>query len=271
MTHKLTQADAEVMLLKVIKELIDSIVNFEVFSLIGEEPAGEVRFFSLTHQKYFNLVLVDFLSTTDKDAPIQPTTYLNGLRTIIDRPQFNVDNSVLPLRTSATEFIAWLEDEIEVPTWFPSINLHATLKVQRLDFLKITGNICKHSFLRLFQIANKVRTLLRKTGNTITTEEAVLALGDFYERFHTDILNYHSSTIAEMLNNIRWGIYEYLQPERRRSIVIDSENATRYRYTYPPSITTSFSKDCYRGLMDDVQSRPYMRKFTVTRFLKLRY
>jgi hypothetical protein len=34
-------------------------------------------------------------------------------------------------------------------------------------------------------------------------------LDDFYERFHKDILNYHSSTIAEFLNNIRWGIYEY--------------------------------------------------------------
>src|SRR5215218_1142153 len=43
--------------------------------------------------------------------------------------------------------------------------------------------------------------------------DALLALADFYEKFHTDILNYHASTIAEFLNNIRWGIYEYLQPE----------------------------------------------------------
>ncbi len=66
----------------------------------------------------------------------------------------------------------------------------------------------------------------------------MLALGDFYERFHTDILNYHSSTIAEFLNNIRWGIYEYLQPEFRRSIVWEESNPRKYRYTVVSRISS---------------------------------
>lgn len=64
----------------------------------------------------------------------------------------------------------------------------------------------------------------------MSPDEAALALEDFYRWFHDDILNYHASTIAEFLNNIRWGIYEYLQPEFQRSIVWESRE--------PPSTAT---------------------------------
>jgi hypothetical protein len=105
----------------------------------------------------------------------------------------------------------------------------------------------------------------------VTIEESLLALTDFYERFHTDILNYHSSTIAEFLNNIRWGIYEYMQPEFHRSIVWESGDPPKYRYIYPDAVTSRLAKECYWELMNEVRSAPYMRKFTVTKSLKLRY
>jgi hypothetical protein len=99
----------------------------------------------------------------------------------------------------------------------------------------------------------------------------MLALGDFYERFHTDILNYHSSTIAEFLNNIRWGIYDYLQPELRRSIVWEGGNPRKYHYTFPIGIESNFAKQCYWDLMNEVLQPPYVRRFQVTKWLKLRY
>ena len=40
---------------------------------------------------------------------------------------------------------------------------------------------------------------------------------NFADWFLDDIFVYHSSPIGEFLNNIRWAIYEYLQPEFRRS------------------------------------------------------
>ena len=148
MAQQTTEAEAEVVLLKAVKELVDAIVNFEVLDLTGNDPESEIRFHTITHQKFFNFVLVDFLSVTDKRAPIDQTSYLKALRTIAERPQFDVENSVLSLRTATEEFVNWLEQEIEAPTWFPSIGVQATLVLRRVDFLKISGNICKHNFLR---------------------------------------------------------------------------------------------------------------------------
>jgi hypothetical protein len=64
-----------------------------------------------------------------------------------------------------------------------------------------------------------LREILSRSNVSVDLDEAMLALEDFYRWFHDDILNYHASAIAEFLNNIRWGIYEYLQPEFHRSIV----------------------------------------------------
>ena len=112
---------------------------------------------------------------------------------------------------------------------------------------------------------------MSKSGITVDINEALLALAEFHERFHTDILNYHSSTIAEFLNNIRWGIYDYLQPEFNKSIVWEGGDPPKYHYTHPKEIQSEFAKACYWDLMNEVRSKPYMRRFKVTKYLKLRY
>ena len=133
------------------------------------------------------------------------------------------------------------------------------------------GNISKHNFLRAIRVATDLQALLSKSGVLVTVEEALLALADFHERFHSDILNYHSSTIAEFLNNIRWGIYEYLQPELQRSVVWEGGDPPTYRYTYPHEVVVPFAQDCYWELMNEVRIPPYMRRFQVTKWQKLRY
>jgi hypothetical protein len=105
----------------------------------------------------------------------------------------------------------------------------------------------------------------------LSLDEAVLALEDFYERFHTDILNYHGSTIAEFLNGIRWGVHEYLLPEFRRSFTPRGGDPTRYEYLYPDGVSTKLGKALYWDLMNRVRGRPYLERFQVTRHLKLRY
>jgi hypothetical protein len=43
-------------------EIIDSMVNFETLELKGQDPDSEISFPTSTHQKFFNVLLVDFLS-----------------------------------------------------------------------------------------------------------------------------------------------------------------------------------------------------------------
>ena len=229
----ISNIEQEVIILKAVKELIDSMVNYEMMSLVGNDPNSSILFNSSTHQKFFNIVLVDFLSRTDRNAPIKQTSYLSAMKDVSEGPSFNVGDSIKPLREATLRFIAWLEQEVKVDVWLPSIETQTMLNISRISFLKMCGNISKHNFLRSVGVAEELRKTLAENGVSVTMEDSLLMLADFYERFHTDILNYHSSTIAEFLNNIRWGIYEYMQPEFRRSIVWEGGDPPKYRYIYP--------------------------------------
>jgi hypothetical protein len=267
----MTGIEEEVILLKAVKELIDSMVNFEVLDVQGSDPDCTILFRTMTHQRFFNIVLVDFLSCTDKKAPVNRTSYLRALKAICDAPSFDVDHSVMPVADSTRAFTEWLEQEVEVDTWLSSVNARTMLQIKRVTFLKMCGDISKHNFLRSGRIANRLQDTLARASVVISLDDALLALADFYERFHRDILNYHASTIAEFLNDIRWGIYEYLQPELRRSIVWEGGKRPTYRFTYPAAVTSRFARECYWELMNEVRSAPYVRRFQVTRWLKLRY
>ena len=264
-------AEREVIFLKAVKELIDEMVNYEVFDLNGSDPESQIMFHSITHQRFFNIILVDFLSRSDKKVIGEQQSYLGAIQSICQNPSFNEGNSIESLSCATDEFVTWLEQEIQAEIWLPSIETDTILSIKRIEFLKICGNISKHNFSRLSGVANDVVKILVRNNINVGLEEALLVLDEFYERFHTDILNYHSSTIAEFLNNIRWGIYEYLQPEFCRSIVWESGNSPMYKYTYPESIQNKFAKSCYWDLMNEVRSVPYMRRFRVTKWLKLRY
>ncbi|MGI9077880.1 MAG: hypothetical protein ACR2G6_11240 [Gemmatimonadaceae bacterium] len=266
-----SDVEEEVVLLKAIDELVDSMVNFEMLSLHGSDPDSEIRFKTVTHQCFFNIILVDFLSSTDREAATKQTSYLGALRHIVAHPGFDVNGSVRQLRDAAHQFVDWLDREVEVDVWLPAIGTQTTLKISRVSFLKMCGNISKHNFLRSVRVAKQLQEALAANGHSMTLEDSLLALSDFYERFHTDILNYHSSTVAEFLNNIRWGIYQYLQPEFHRSIVREPGDPPKYRYTYPVGVTSGFAKECYWELMNEVRSFPYVRRFEVTKWLKLRY
>ena len=270
MAIKSSGIEQEVIILKAAKELIDSMVNFELMSLLGNDPDSEIAFKSITHQRFFNIILVDFLSCTDKKGPIKQTSYLGGLREIVDNPCFDENNSVHNLKVATKEFKDWIEQKVEVAVWLPSIDKETKLDISRFNFLKMTGNISKHNYLRAIGVANDLKDILLKSGITVDINEALLALAEFYERFQ-DILGYHSSTIAEFLNNIRWGIYDYLQPEFNKSIVWEGGDPPKYHYTYPKEIQSEFAKACYWELMNEVFREPYMRKFKVTKWLKLRY
>ena len=267
----LTDIEKEVVVLKAIKELVDSIVNLEVLTLSDKDPA-EVRFRSMTHAKFFNLVLVDVLSKIDEKGFVEPNTYLSYLAAITKNPHFNVDGSVDDLAASTQQFRDWLDARFSrEKVWLPSIETEMELGLSRIELIKIGGNICRHNFLRAVGISMDVQKIMARNGVDITLDQALLVLPDLNEWLHGDMFLYHSSTIAEFLNNIRWGIYTYLQPEYSRSIVMKDGDPPSYDYTYPDGVVTAFGKDCYWCLMNEVRTAPYVRRFKVTEWLKKRY
>jgi hypothetical protein len=270
-TRSLNSIEEEVVFLKAIYDLIDSMVNFEMLSVVGGDPYSSVMFKSSTHHELFMILLTDFLSQTDKDAPIKQNSYVGALKSITANPYFNVETSVDSLREATTRFSCWLDEQVPIEVWLPTISKQTILKISRIPFIKMCGNIAKHNFLRLVGVATQFQEALRQSGVSVNLHEALLTLDDFYQRFGADILRYHGSTLAEFLNNIRWGIYEYLRPEFQRSYTRLDGDPPKYEYKYPASVGDEFAKECYWNLMNDVRSTPYLPRFEVPKVLKLSF
>lgn len=278
---RFNDTEKEVIFLKAIKEMVDSMVNFEIFDLLGTDTHSQVSFKSRTHQKFFNIILVDFLSCSDvdflscsnKEVLEKKLTYLEALQSICLSPKFNMNNSINNLIISTKDFIDWLEQEVIVKKiWLSQIGLETNLSIKRIEFIKICGNISKHNFSRLSGVVKELIAIFKRNCIPLDTEKALLILGEFYEWFHANIFAYHSSAIAEFLNNIRWGIYEYLQPEFKKSIVFENdEHPRKYHFTFPGEVNNSFAQNCYWDLMNEIRSKPYMNKFQVISYLKMHY
>jgi hypothetical protein len=73
---KFNNTEKEVIFLKAINELIDSMVNYEVLDLHGQNPDASIVFRTRTHQKFFNIILLDFLSCSDRKLLGEQLSYL---------------------------------------------------------------------------------------------------------------------------------------------------------------------------------------------------
>ncbi len=263
--------ETEVIFLKSALDSINALVNNEMFTVTGNPDDATIMFPSVTHQRLFNVLLVDFLSRTDKRGPVSSSSFLSALRTVCSNPRFGSAEAVANLKAAVNQFTTWLEERPSIQVWLPSVERNATLAISRIDYLKMAGDLAKHDPLRAVGVAEDLQRHLGECEVPVDLDEALLALPDFYERFHSDILNYHASYIAEMLNNIRWGIHTYLCPHYHSVLESIPGDPPRYQYRVPKSISSQFARVRYWDLMNDVRSTPYVAPFKTTVYLRKRY
>jgi hypothetical protein len=263
--------EQEVVYLAAVNELLQSMVNYELITLGGEGARQSIQFKTMTHQQFFFIALVDFLSKTDEKAPVPSAPYLRALRTIAEAPSFEENGSVLALKKAVDAFTEWLQVEIAVELWLPSIILEVEIRIPRYLVLKIVGNLSKHNSLRSVGVAEELQRLLRDAGITVELYQAMLVQEEVYEILHDDVCVYHASTIAEFLNALSWGIQNYLQPEYSRSFTPAIDGSARYKFQYPAALEHQYAKICYWNLMNQVHTGPCLKPFTVTEYLKGRY
>lgn len=268
----LTTTECEVITLKAVFEMINDMVNHEVMMFSSNSSETEIRFKTATHMAYFNILLVDFLSVP-KEFFQEEKTYLDRLLDICKNPLLT--GQIDTLKKAVEGFCEWLQQPITIErTWFPNVNLEVDLTIQRRDFILICGNMGKHNFTQQTRQAKKLLRALEDNGHSVALDKCLMALPDFYEQFHRDILVYRASTIAEFLNNIRWGIYEYVSTERSSCVshFYDKEIAAeRYEYAYPAEVKSELGKAYYWNLMNDVIRKPHVHRFEVSKYAKMRY
>lgn len=253
--------ETEVILLKSVYDHIGEMVNLSMLEIQGSEADSTIRFKGMHERTLFYILLVDFLSKTDLKGPIGNVSFLEGLSNICSSPCLAQKGSEKPLSDVVRSFRNWLEIEREIDIWMPSISSQITLKLIWTDAIKMNGNVSKHNYLRAVRVAKQLRKLLKSAGKDVSIEQSMLALPDFYDRFHDDILIYLSSHICEFLNDIRWAIHTYLGPEFKNSRHQTSESSAGYSYKVPESIESEYAKSCYWDLMNHLRSDPDMKQF----------
>lgn len=276
----MNEIEKEAILLKAVQEIIDEIINYGIFSLKGKGENRNIELKSTVHQKYFYIMVVDFLSKPKgrekkkeiyclKDFRFNSDNYLYELNYVCENPQFNIDNSIEYLKKPVNDMISWLEHEVTIENlWLPLIGQEINLRIKGKDLIKISGNMSKHNFSRLDIVVKDLKGIFEENGVSLSCDDIIISLNIIYEWFHDNVLNYYASVIAEMLNNIRWGIHEYLKPTFERCY--KRIGNLQYEYEIPPEIESEFAKSCFWELMNAIKSGPIVKKFTVTKYLKLR-
>lgn len=268
MSENYSDLEFEVIGLKVALDTIDSLVNRQMLDFLDSGKNIEIHFPTEPHQKLFYIILTDFLSrNTDTSLLKDDVSCMEQLGRLVSQPLLVIGESAVNLKNAHDVFSEWLEHEIDTKVWASSLNMELPLQLSRQQVIYFAGNMSKHHFGHLTVVRKKINKLLDNTNRP--QHDLIPALENIYADLHGNILNYHGSTIAEMLNNIRWGIHDYLLPEFNRAY--RKVDDVFYEFDVPKDIRTDFAKSCYWELMNSVRSKPYISKFTVNEILKLRY
>ena len=238
----------------------------DIDSLPGE---AEVRFSSRAHQQLFLIRLVDFA----KERGDQTLTGISGsclevLLAACESKSFDRDESINCLRRPVHALNDWLRSKTSLRLWLPTLNLEANLVVPRIEFLYIAGNQAKHNLSRLTAISKRIVKILKEHGHDVLPGHVPLALEDFREHLQEDYFVYYGTWLAELLNNVRWGLQEYLVPTFKDSYYKIHNEELRYEYRFPDSITNPIAREWFWRLMNHVRARPYLKKFCGAHYMK---
>jgi hypothetical protein len=262
----MNDTEREAIILNSAWEMIDGMVNWAMFVKTDRPDPSNLMFQTSGCARLFVILLGDFLSEIRafKGEPIplgfkpapsnaRPSdlTFLFHLRQVCTDPKLGAEKDGL---SAAVEALAtWLEGEfIATGVNLHAIDVVADLRITRYRYLKMCGDMAKHNLARLATNVGHLRRLLEQAGNPVSDQQAYLAVETFFEWFHKDIFVYHSSQIGEFLNNIRWAIYDYLQPEFRRSYHVPATSTAefpRYSYHVPSAITEPVAVAMYWDAM----------------------
>lgn len=266
---QLRVAELEVIGLCIAVEALDDIANLALLELSGPLGAAgqfEVRYKSREHQQLFLVRLLDFTREQgDKSLTGVTGSCLEVLEAACKTRSFSQDaHFALERATSALR--QWLSTEAAVRLWLPTLNLEATVRVERREFLYILANHVKHNLSRLTGISESIAKLLERNGYPVDIHQVPLALDDFRERLQEDYFVYYGTWLGELVNNLRWGIQDYLE-ETFRWAYTPGEGIA-YSYRFPDSICNEIAQQWFWRLMNRVRARPYIERFVGVDYLK---
>ena len=253
-------------------EAIGDILNHALLEIRGLESGTNdvtVYFHSRIHQQLFLIRLLDFAKETgDFGMTGVKGSCLDVIRSACETKFFDTNNSVGALKKAADSLSEWLHTPTSL--WIPTLDLDVELQVTRIYLLYISGNEAKHNISRLTGLAKNIKNMLSEHGHEVPIEQIPLALDEFTENLSEHFFVYYSTWLSELLNDLRWGLQEYLTPTYRSCYIATPEiDELAYRFDYPTGISSSISKSWFWRLMNNVRTGPYFKRFNAPSYFKM--
>ena len=253
-------------------EAVDSIANHALLEIrhVEQYPGeAEAWFPSRVHQQLFLIRTLDFANESGAQKLTGVAgSCVNVLEAACESRRFDIDGSSATLCSATTALREWLDAITPLKLWLGSLDLEATIAVSRAEFLHIAGNQSKHNLSRLTGVSTRVSDALRQAGHEVPPEQVPLALDDFREHLQEDYFIYYGTWLAELLNNVRWGLQEYLFPTFERSYTRDPDHEHRYSYIYPDGVASDIPRQWFWRLMNNIRSGPPLKRFAGAHYLK---
>lgn len=267
----MNNAEQETVGLCIALEAIDDIVNHALLEIRDSSFPGEatVYFKERVHQQMFLVRLLDF----SKEPGTKSVTGVAGscldvLEEACKTQSFNVGDSVAGLAGAVTALQDWLSATSSLNMWIPTLNIDAHLSVPRSQLVFILGNHVKHNLARLTRVSKELSALLVATGYSVKPEQVPLALDDIREHLQENYFVYYGTWLTELINNVRWGIHDYLLPAFSTAFTRFPGDDIRYEYRYPAVITDAVAREWFWRLMNHVRRLPCVRRFVGSQELK---
>jgi hypothetical protein len=245
-------------------EAINNIVNHSILDLKSSSkfPDQSMAYFNSSVER--DLFLIRFLDFVKESGNAALTGVSGSCLTVLESAcnssSFNKNESISELKKAISEMRNWLSYTSEMKLWLPTLEIDAKLQVSREEFLFISGNQSKHNLSRLMGVSKKIQEILIRNGYSVQLEHIPLALDDFSEHLQQNYFIYYGTWIAELLNNIRWGLHVYLIPIFNESFTPDPDGVL-YNYKYPEVFENEIPKMWFWRLMNHVRAKPYVDKF----------
>jgi hypothetical protein len=237
-----------------------------VSSLPGQ---AEVCFHTRIHQELFLARLLDFSMESGKQSITGVSgSCLDVLDAACGTRGFDVNGCVSGLADAVKALRNWLDQPSKLEIWIPTLDIEARVTLPRSELVFIMGNHVKHNLARLSGVSGRVGKLLRAYGYSVDDQQVPLALDDIREHLQEDYFVYYGSWLAELINNLRWGMQEYLAPVFSQSYSTVVGDPYKYEYKYPSTIADQLAREWFWRLMDHVRAGPYIDRFAGAHYLK---
>lgn len=269
-------SERETIGLCIVCEAIGEIINHMLLDIRDNDEYPEeatVYFPTSVHQQLFLIRLLDFAKENgDSGLTGVKGSCLDVLSSACESRSFDVQGSIALLQEATEGLKEWLNTPTSLKLWLPTVDVEARFYVPRLQLIFISGNQAKHNISRLTGLARNIQDMLKSHGHEVPLEQIPLALDDFREHLNDDFFVYYGTWLSELMNDIRWGIQQYLLPTFYESYKKASDiDDIAYRYEYPSSITGAVPRSWFWRLMNHIRSGPYVKRFQAVKHYKLQH